>query len=150
MAPQLAEIFRRYGYEGAGIGVIATETGAGRSRLCHFSPGGKEEMAAAVEAYFRSGQRICLVGAFALDDGRTRLSGRIESYFACRGAALAQCLQRAGWPEPEARQEAISILAAIQGGIVLTRASGNAEAFRSALATALARAGRAGTDATGE
>lgn len=108
MAPQLAEIFRRYGYEGAGI------------------------------------------GAFALDDGRSRFSGRIERYFARWGAALAQCLQRAGWPEPEARQEAISILAAIQGGIVLTRASGNAEAFRSALATALARAGRAGTDATGE
>ena len=182
LVPQLAEIFRRHGYEGASIGVIAQETGAGRSSLYHFFPGGKEEMAdavlaqisdwfelhifaplrerpapqalaemaAAVETYFRSGQRICLVGAFALDDVRSRFSGRIESYFARWGAALAECLQRAGWPEPEARQEAISILAAIQGGIVLTRASGNAEAFRSALATALARAGRAGTDATGE
>lgn len=128
LVPQLAEIFRRYGYEGASIGVIAQETGAGRSSLYHFFPGGKEEMAdavlaqisdwfevhifaplrerpapqalaemaAAVETYFRSGQRICLVGAFALDDVRSRFSGRIESYFARWGAALAECLQRGG------------------------------------------------------
>ncbi|RLL62956.1 TetR/AcrR family transcriptional regulator [Paenirhodobacter hankyongi] len=173
LVPQLAEIFRRHGYEGASIGVIAKETGAGRSSLYHFFPGGKEEMAdavlaqisdwfevhifaplrerpaqqalaemaASVETYFRSGQRICLVGAFALDDVRSRFSERIESYFARWSEALAECLQRAGWPESAARQEAISILAAIQGGIVLTRASGNAEAFRTALSSALARAG---------
>ncbi|GHG91173.1 TetR/AcrR family transcriptional regulator [Pseudodonghicola xiamenensis] len=174
LIPQLAEIFRRYGYEGASIGVISKETGAGRSSLYHFFPGGKEEMAdavlaqisdwfednvfvplkekpaeqalpemaAAIEAYFHSGQRICLVGAFALDEVRNRFSERIEGYFARWCEALTQCLQEGARSQTEARQEAISTLAAIQGGIILARASGNDMAFQSAVAAALARAQR--------
>jgi TetR/AcrR family transcriptional regulator, lmrAB and yxaGH operons repressor len=41
----IARVFRRYGYEGATLGVIAQETGLGRSSLYHHFSRGKEEMA---------------------------------------------------------------------------------------------------------
>jgi TetR/AcrR family transcriptional repressor of lmrAB and yxaGH operons len=49
--PVLAEVFRRYGYEGASLARITEETGLGKGSLYHFFPGGKEEMAAAVLAH---------------------------------------------------------------------------------------------------
>ncbi len=176
LIPPIAEIFRRYGFDGASIGIIATETGAGRSSLYHFFPGGKEEMADAVLAhihgwfednifkpldeepsqqalpemfvalddYFQSGQRVCLVGAFALDDVRDRFTQQIESYFARWTSALCACLHRSGYSKSSAETEAVSILAAVQGGIVLARASGNDAAFRVAVMTALDRCSQAG------
>ncbi|MBN1086970.1 TetR/AcrR family transcriptional regulator [Erwinia aphidicola] len=35
----------------------------------------------AVESYFHSGQRICLLGAFALDETRDRFASTISRYF---------------------------------------------------------------------
>jgi AcrR family transcriptional regulator len=49
--PVLAEVFRRYGYEGASLSRITEGTGLGKGSLYHFFPGGKEEMAAAVLAH---------------------------------------------------------------------------------------------------
>jgi AcrR family transcriptional regulator len=49
--PVLAEVFRRYGYEGASLTRITEGTGLGKGSLYHFFPGGKEEMAAAVLAH---------------------------------------------------------------------------------------------------
>ncbi|AOB32317.1 TetR family transcriptional regulator [Bordetella sp. H567] len=49
--PILAEIFRRYGYEGTSLSRITEGTGLGKGSLYHFFPGGKEEMAAAVLAH---------------------------------------------------------------------------------------------------
>lgn len=169
---QLAEIFRRYGYAGTSIGVICQETGAGRSSLYHFFPGGKEEMAEAVlnhvsgwfadnifapldcaapqealprmaealRVCFRSGQRICLVGAFALDEGCNRFSDRIRGYFTAWRDALEGCLRRGGLSADQARAEAVAPLAAVQGGIVLARATGDADDFQTALECAITRA----------
>lgn len=166
LIPMLGEIFRSYGYEGTSVGVIVAETGAGRSSLYHFFPGGKEDMAAAVlddisqwfethvfmpldtlpaaEAiprmmqavteYFQSGRRICLVGAFALDRTRDRFADRVAQYFERWQSSLAGCLERAGTPADETLPRASRIIAAIQGGIVLTQATGQERSFHDAVA----------------
>jgi AcrR family transcriptional regulator len=48
----------------------------------------------ATEAYFRSGRRVCLVGAFALDDTRDRFAQAISRYFTAWRDALASALER--------------------------------------------------------
>lgn len=48
--PQLAEVFRTFGYEGTSLSRITERTGLGKGSLYHFFPGGKEEMASAVLA----------------------------------------------------------------------------------------------------
>lgn len=52
-----------------------------------------------VSDYFRSGRRICLVGAFALDETRERFSAAIGDYFIRWIDALRSALMRAGCPE---------------------------------------------------
>src|SRR5260370_12007159 len=43
--PQLAEVFRGHGYEGATLALISDATGLGKGSLYNFFPGGKEQMA---------------------------------------------------------------------------------------------------------
>lgn len=52
-----------------------------------------------VNDYFRSGRRICLVGAFALDETRERFSTEIGYYFIRWIDALRSALMRAGCSE---------------------------------------------------
>lgn len=169
----LAEVFRRYGYEGASIGLIARETGAGRSSLYHFFPGGKDEMADAVlahisqwfednvftplrdlpparalpamldrvDGYFQSGQRICLIGAFALDEVRDRFAVRIQEFFRQWAGALQSCFASSGMVPQEAEQAAFDILAAIQGAIVVARAMPDDRVFYNTAASALRQRG---------
>ena len=92
------------------------------------------EMIRSVGAYFRSGGRVCLVGAFALDDVRDRFAAAIRSYFAAWIEALAQALVRAGRDEAVARDRAEEAVAAIQGALVLARALDDTESFRRSLA----------------
>lgn len=42
---RIADVFRRFGYEGASLSEISRSTGLGRASLYHHFPGGKEEMA---------------------------------------------------------------------------------------------------------
>ena len=56
-----------------------------------------------VDAYFQAGRRICLVGAFALDDTRDRFASAIRSYFLRWIAALGRALARAASPRPRRR-----------------------------------------------
>lgn len=77
-------------------------------------------MFAAVDGYFRSGHRICLVGAFALDATRDRFAAAVQDYFTRWIAALAACLKRGGAKQPRALAEAT--VAGIQGALVLSRA----------------------------
>lgn len=46
--PEIAEVFRAHGYEGASLAALTDKTGLGKGSLYNFFPGGKEEMAAAV------------------------------------------------------------------------------------------------------
>ena len=57
---------------------------------------GIKRMFEAVDSYFHSGRRICLVGAFALDDTRDQFGIKINSYFAAWTTALTEALKRHG------------------------------------------------------
>lgn len=75
-----------------------------------------------VADYFRSGLRICLVGAFAIDSVRDRFPGPIRDYFFDWIDALASALARMGHDGPAARALAEEAVAAIQGALILARA----------------------------
>ncbi|RUM26359.1 TetR/AcrR family transcriptional regulator [Rhizobium vallis] len=94
-----------------------------------------EAMWADVNDYFRSGGRICLVGAFALDETRERFSAAIGDYFIRWIDALRSALMRAGCPEQEARALAEESIAGIQGALVLSRALDDSAVFTRSLQT---------------
>ena len=83
-----------------------------------------------VTDYFRSGQRVCLQGAFALGRERDRFSDRINGYFEQWIASLATALRALGHDEHQARATALETVAAIQGAIILSRALGQPDTFR--------------------
>jgi len=76
----------------------------------------------AVEDYFRSGQRVCLVGVLALGDARDRFGQAVRGYFARWIDALAAALARAGRSRGEAAALAEEAVVGVQGAIVLSRA----------------------------
>ncbi|KQP30488.1 TetR family transcriptional regulator [Methylobacterium sp. Leaf104] len=86
-------------------------------------------MLSETDTYFRSGGRACLVGAFALTDGRDRFAARIAGYFKAWREALAQALLRVGHGPEAADDLAEEAVAAIQGGLVLARALDEPAAF---------------------
>ena len=162
---ELAEIFRRYGYDGASLARITQHTKLGKGSLYHFFPRGKEEMGEAVlahiwdwfetkifipleqdeparavanmflnvEEYFHSGRRICLVGAFALDETRDKFAVRVSGYFDRWLQALSAALQRGGFDPSDARRTARQSVAVIQGGIILARALDDGTQFNAVI-----------------
>ena len=99
------------------------------------------EMMQAVETYFRSGNRVCLIGAFALSDVRDRYSRRIAEYFAEWQAALAVPLRALGHDPAAADDLAEDVVAAIQGGLVTARALNDPAVFVRVLRRCEARLG---------
>ena len=96
----------------------------------------------AVDRYFRSGRRVCLIGALALGDSRDPFSEVIASYFERWATALAQAIRRSRPRGPGAaasRAEALDALAAIQGGLTLARALDDPAAFGTAVERARER-----------
>jgi AcrR family transcriptional regulator len=75
-----------------------------------------------VDSYFRSGRRVCLLGAFALDETRDRFAKPIKLYFKRWIEALDGALVRAGVDEATARPLAEDIVGGIQGALTLARA----------------------------
>jgi len=96
-------------------------------------------MLQAVDDYFRSGRRVCLIGAFALGDARDRFARQIRSYFATWNTVLAEALMRLGKDDETARNLAEETLAAIQGGLVLARALNDPCVFQRMLCQLKAR-----------
>lgn len=90
-------------------------------------------MFAAVTDYFRSGQRVCLVGAVALNDGRDRFARFVKPYFDRWLAALTDALARRGVGEGEAARLSREVVAGIQGAIILARALNDEAPFREAV-----------------
>jgi AcrR family transcriptional regulator len=80
------------------------------------------QMWRSVDTYFRSGRRICLLGAFALDETRDRFAKPIKLYFKRWIEALDGALVRAGVDAEIARPLAEDIVGGIQGALTLTRA----------------------------
>lgn len=106
-----------------------------------------DAMWANVMDYFRSGSRVCLVGAFALDETRERFSPAIRDYFVRWVEALRQALVRAGCDEGAALAAAEEAVSGIQGALVLSRALDDRDIFArtiSRLAGRLAAAKREG------
>lgn len=98
-------------------------------RGCDGLPRAIAQMLAAVDGYFRSGQRICLIGAFALNDTRDSFAAEIAGFFIAWTAALAGALRRAGLSEAEADARAEDAVAAIQGALVSARAQNDPAVF---------------------
>jgi AcrR family transcriptional regulator len=96
-----------------------------------------EGMWRSVEAYFHSGRKVCLVGAFALDQTRDRFARAIVAYFRQWIDALAVALSRLG--QPGSRELAEDVVSGIQGAIVLSRALGDRDGFSAAMARMRAR-----------
>jgi TetR/AcrR family transcriptional regulator, lmrAB and yxaGH operons repressor len=88
-----------------------------------------EDMWRAVEDYFRSGRRICLVGAFALEETREPYAAEIKAYFSRWIAALRGALLRAGADKAKAKILAETAVGGIQGALVLARALDNPAVF---------------------
>jgi TetR/AcrR family transcriptional repressor of lmrAB and yxaGH operons len=95
----------------------------------------------AVTDYFRSGRRVCLQGAFALGHERDRFADAIRRYFEQWITSLAAALRSGGQSEQAARAAAIEVVAAIQGGIVLSRALNKPEIFTQVIERQRARLG---------
>ena len=87
-----------------------------------------------VAEYFRSGRRVCLVGALSLSDARDRFAGRLRDYFARWVEALTAALARAGHGPEAAGAIAEEVVGGIQGALVLARALDRTEVFERILA----------------
>jgi hypothetical protein len=83
----------------------------------------------AVEQFFHSGRRVCLVGTFALDETRDRFAVEVQSSFAAWTRALAAALQRSGQETRRARETAEDVVAGIQGALVLARSQDDPALF---------------------
>ena len=94
----------------------------------------------AVDLYFRSGDRVCIVGLFALGDVRDRFADQIRGYFAQWIDALAEALAAMGLcSADQARELAEEAVGGIQGALVLARAADRREIFTRAIARLEAR-----------
>lgn len=94
---------------------------------------GIDTMFTAVDEYFRSGRRVCLVGAFALDATRDHFAQRINAYFTEWVRVLAVALRRRGHATRRAQEIAEDIVAGIQGALVLSRAQNSTVVFNRTL-----------------
>ena len=88
-----------------------------------------DAMIEATTTYFRSGERVCLVGAVGMGASRDPFAKAIASYFARWIEALTRCLTRHGMQEAQAAALAEDTVAGIQGAIVLSRALDDTGAF---------------------
>ena len=101
-----------------------------------FAPLGRDDareaisgMWRAVLEYFHSGRRICLVGVFAMDETRDTFADTIRNYFQRWIRVLKQALVRAGAARTRAQDLAEECVAGIQGGLVISRATGDTGSF---------------------
>jgi AcrR family transcriptional regulator len=92
-----------------------------------------DAMLDAVTDYFKSGQRVCLVGALAVGNTRGRFSQAIQGYFASWVDALQSALVRQGRDTGVARILSEDAVLSIQGAIVLSRALDNPAVFQRAI-----------------
>lgn len=87
-----------------------------------------------IDTYFRSGQRICLVVAFALDETRDRFASMIRQYFKRWIDALSAAIVRAGATMEAAIKISEETIVSIQGGLILSRALNDETVFERTLA----------------
>ena len=101
--------------------------------LASGAPDSIQAMFDAAQAYFRSGRRVCLIGAFALDQSRNLFAGKISAYFVRWVDALALALSEIGYGRKKARARSEEIVSGVQGAIVLARALDDPGQFERAI-----------------
>ena len=89
--------------------------------------------------YFLSGQKVCLIGVFALGNERDRFAVAVKSYFVDWAAALNDALMRDGHDAAQAAALTEDVLGGIQGALVLARAMDRPKLFVATLARLEAR-----------
>lgn len=99
----------------------------------------------ATDTYFQSGQRVCLIGAFALDNTRDHFAQAVSEYFRKWVEALEVALVRGGVLRSQTRGLAEDAVYGIQGALVLSRALDDLQVFRDALKRMALRLGSAMT-----
>ena len=96
-------------------------------------------MIGAVDNYFRSGNRVCLVGVIALGASRDMFAVQVRDYFARWDDALTRLLARTGLSARVARRRSTDALLSIQGALVLARAMDDSKVFGQAMVDVMAR-----------
>jgi AcrR family transcriptional regulator len=96
-------------------------------------------MVGAVDGYFHSGNRMCLVGVIALGASRDAFAAQVQDYFRRWNDALALVLRRSGLDARVARRRSTDALVAIQGALVLARALDDSRVFGQTMADMTAR-----------
>jgi AcrR family transcriptional regulator len=100
---RLCETFRRHGYEGASMALIAQDSGLGKASLYHYFPDGKVQMAGAVLGYVRQWFEDNVFGPLeSVHPPRQRIVAMLEllgQYYkkgqcACLPAMFAQAAER--------------------------------------------------------
>jgi AcrR family transcriptional regulator len=94
---------------------------------------GIAQMFDAVDRYFESGGRVCIVGVFALGAARDHFGKAVRGYFRAWEDALALALRRQGFATAHAKQRAEDVVLGIQGALVLARANDDKGVFRRAI-----------------
>ena len=96
-------------------------------------------MVGAVDRYFHSGHRVCLVGVIALGASRDMFAVQVQDYFSRWSDALARLLARSGMSARVARRRSNDALLTIQGALVLARALDDTRIFGQAMSELGAR-----------
>jgi len=79
-------------------------------------------MSRVVEEYFTSRERVCLFAAMTLGEEQDTFAAEVRAYFADWVGVLAETMERGGVAKLEAAGLAMDAVAAIQGGLIMTRA----------------------------
>ena len=163
---ELADVFRRKGYDGASYSDLMRASGLVKGSLYHRFPGGKADMVDAIlghadrhfadyvlkpafekgkpqdrakkvarrlREFYDSGKRSCLLDTLTLGDGgSTRAHARrsIKAWI----EAFARLGRDGGLSAPIARRRAQEAVAAIEGGLVVSRVLGDTRPFLRSLA----------------
>ncbi len=90
-------------------------------------------MLASTDQYFRTGRRVCLVGALAVANTRDRFAQAIQAYFVGWVDALQSALIRQGRDRDQSRVLAEEAVLSIQGAIILSRALDDPAVFQRAV-----------------
>ena len=145
---ELSDIFRRKGYDGASYSDLMKATGLVKASLYHRFPGGKAEMvdrilsevdrvrkiARRLREFYKSGQQWCLLDTVTLADSpSTREHARRSMEFWID--AFARLGRDAGLSPAMARRRSQEAVAAIEGGLIVSRVLGDRRPFLRSLAT---------------
>ena len=95
--------------------------------------GAIDAMLDGVTDYFKSGRRVCLVGALAVSNTRDRFSKAIRGYFESWVDALRSALVRQGRSDHQAGALSEDAVLSIQGAIILSRALDDPAVFQRAI-----------------